>query len=104
MEYLKAAKKEIGFHTKGSDFEQYYDDIFFELEQARFLGNSFVHGDEDDDLTLNDANTFCNSVYELHKAVTCEKCGSYIEFNKFSGKGRCTNRQCSSTFEMTEDE
>ncbi len=104
LEYLKAAKKEIGFHTKGSDFEQYYDDIFFELEQARFLGNSFVHGDEDDDLTLNDANTFCNSVYELHKAVTCEKCGSYIEFNKFSGKGRCTNRQCSSTFEMTEDE
>ena len=81
-------------------FERYYEDIFLELEQARFLGNSFVHGDEDDDLTLNDANTFCNSVIDLYEAVTCEECGSYIEFNRKSGKGRCTNRNCSETFEL----
>lgn len=100
LEYLNAAKREISHHTQESQFKDYYDDIFFELEQARFLGNSFVHSDEDDDLTLNDANTFCNSVEDLHKAVTCEECGSYIYFNKKSGKGRCTNRNCSDTFKL----
>lgn len=100
LDYLLAAKDKLEYHTKGSSFERYYEDIFLELEQARFLGNSFVHGDEDDDLTLNDANTFCNSVIDLYEAVTCEECGSYIEFNRKSGKGRCTNRNCSETFEL----
>lgn len=100
MEYLNAAKKEVEFHTKGTELEYYYDDVFFEIEQTRFLGNSFVHGDEDDDLTFFEASTFCDAVYDLHEAVTCEECGSYIEFNRKSGKGRCTNRNCSETFEL----
>lgn len=100
LDYLFAAKDKLEYHTKGGNFEEYYVDIFLELEQARFLGNSFVHGDEDEDLTLKDANTFCNSVIDLYEAVTCEECGSYIEFNKKSGKGICTNKNCSATFEL----
>ena len=100
VDYLNAAEKEISFHTQESEFRDYYEDIFFEIEQTRFLGNSFVHSDEDDDLTFLEASTFCDAVYELHEAVTCRECGSYIEFNKFNHKGRCTNRKCSATFEL----
>lgn len=100
LEYLNAAQKEVNYQTKGTELEDYYDNIFFEIEQTRFLGNSFVHGDEDDDLTFNEASTFCDAVYELHEAVTCEKCGSYIKFNKYNHKGQCTNKKCQSSFDL----
>ena len=100
LEYFNSAQNEVIYKTKGSDLEYYYDEVFFEIEQVRFLGNSFVHGDEEDDLTFNEAKTFCDAVFELQEAVTCEECGSYIEFNKHNHKGLCTNKKCQSSFDL----
>ena len=99
LEYLNAAKDEIEQRTKKSQFKEHYDDIFFEIEQTRYLGNSFVHGD-DEDLTFNDAKVFCDAVYDLQEAVTCEECGSYIQFNKYNHKGYCTNKRCRDVFDI----
>ena len=97
LDYLNAAKISIKKQTKGSPLEYDYDDLFFEVEQVRYLGNSFVHGD-DEDLTFNEAKTFCDAVYNLQEAVTCEKCGSYIRFNKVNHTGQCTNKKCQKVF------
>lgn len=99
LEYLNAAENSIKYLTKGSELEEYYDDAFFEVEQVRYLGNSFVHGD-DEDLTFNDASAFCDAVYELQKAVTCDRCGSYIKFNRYTHKGQCSNNKCQSSFDL----
>lgn len=97
LDYLNAAKKSMEYQTKGSPLEYDYDDLFYEIEQVRYLGNSFVHGD-DEDLTFDDAKIFCDAVYNLQEAVTCEDCGSYIKFNRVNRTGQCTNKKCQKVF------
>ena len=97
LDYLNAAKKSMEYQTKGTPLEYDYDNLFYEIERVRDLGNSFVHGD-DEDMTLKDAKIFCDAVYNLQEAVTCEKCGSYIRFNKVNHTGQCTNKKCQKVF------
>ena len=100
IEYFNAAYGEINFHTKESSLADYYDDIFFEIEQTRYLGNEFVHGDGDEDLTSDDAKTFCDALENLQKAVTCYECGGYLKFNKWTNRAQCTNHKCYSRFDI----
>lgn len=101
LEYLNGAKYSIEHLTKNTDAEKFYEKLIDEVETTRYLGNYLVHdSEESQDLSNNEAKTFRDAVFELHKGVTCEECGSYMQFNKKVKKAFCTNPNCHAQFDL----
>ncbi len=101
LEYLNGAKYSIEHLTENTEAEKFYEKLIDEVETTRYLGNYLVHDNEESqDLSTNEAKTFRDAVFELHKGVTCEECGSYMQFNKKVKKAFCTNQNCHARFDL----
>jgi recombinational DNA repair ATPase RecF len=90
--------KEATDTTKSSD---YYNEKFKNIDKSSIVGNLLSHDNPgSENSSKNELNNFYIAIKELHEVLTCAKCGSYLEFNKFAKKIICTEKRCKDIFDI----
>lgn len=102
-EYYKPVKNYFKGMFKDSEFEEYYNEIFDELDKTTYMGNLTSHNNEANyDLTINEIKLFKNAVYTFKKSMTChEHETKYLKFEKDKRMAICTQNKCNDVFLFT---
>lgn len=78
----------------------YYNEKFNNIDKT-IIGNVLSHdNDEGENSSKNDVNNFYVTIKELHEALTCTNCRSYLEFNKDAKKIICSEKKCYDIFQI----
>lgn len=82
--------------------EQYYKDVFQELDNTAYMGNLTSHNNEANyDLVKSEIEKFKVAVYDLENAFKCNSHNKqYLKFDKKRRIGICSNEKCRDIFEF----
>ena len=87
--------------VKGTPLKNFYDDVWKDLDKQRFMANVLSHDNINfDEVSYAEVKSFCDAVINLRKAVTCEKDGYFLIFDKQNKKLRCTGAKCKENMDM----
>ena len=99
--YFQNAKNKTLKVVKKTSVENYYKEVWDELEKTRFIANVLSHDNEEFAfVSYNDTKTFCDGVLKLKKAFTCEEDGSFVKLDNKSKKIICSNPYCKMSIDM----
>ena len=91
---LKAFKNDL---LKGeTNFKDYYNGVFEELDNTSYMGNLLSHKNEENyDLSIREIEKFRDAVFEFEKAFKCwEHPAQNLKFNKDKKMGMCPQKKC----------
>ena len=87
--------------VKGTPLAEYYGDVWKDLNKLRFMANILSHDNLNfDEVSYSEAKKFCDAVINLRKAVTCEKDGHFLIFDKAGKRLKCSGGRCSENLDM----
>ena len=87
--------------VKGTPLLTYYEDVWKDLNKLRFMANVLSHDNLNfDEVSYSEVKNFCDAVINLRKAVTCEKDGHFLIFDKAGKRLKCSGGRCSESLDM----
>jgi recombinational DNA repair ATPase RecF len=87
--------------AKDSQFKQQIIKCFQELEATTLMGNLLSHDNlEAENVSMNEVKRFCLAVHELHNALKCNSCGTFLKYYQDIRRIRCPNSQCTQPTEI----
>ena len=103
-EYYKPTKSYFKDIFEGSEFQEYYEQIFNEIDKTVYMGNLMSHNNESNyDLTINEIKLFKDAVYAFKKSMTCyNHKNKYLKFDKEKHLAICSQEKCNYIFTFTE--
>lgn len=102
-EYYKPTKKYFKDMFDGSEFQEYYEGIFNEIDKTVYMGNLMSHNNEANyDLTINEIKLFRDAVYAFKESMTCRNHKTkYLKFEKDKHMAICPQEKCNDIFIFT---
>lgn len=100
-DYFQPTKKFAENMFKGTNVEEYYSDVFEQLELSLYKANLTSHNSElNYDLNMSEIKKLRDAVYDLETAFKCKNHkGNYVlKFNKNKGLGYCSQKKCRDFF------
>lgn len=87
---------------KDTDFEEYYNTVFKQLDDTTYMGNLLSHNNEKNyDLTKGEIEKFKLAVYDFENAFRCKNHNKqYLKFDKKKRIGLCGNDKCQEIFKF----
>ncbi|UJG43126.1 MAG: AAA family ATPase [Candidatus Heimdallarchaeum endolithica] len=100
-ELLDSAKKRLDKLLKDSEFKDKIKEAFENLETKVFLGNILSHENKiTKKVSLNEVESFCSSVKNLHNQFLCSTCGKFLNYYNNLKIIRCSNPKCKDPIEV----
>jgi len=100
-ELLDSAKKRLDKLLKDSEFKDKIKEAFENLETKVFLGNILSHENKiTKKVSLNEVESFCSSVKNLHNQFLCSTCGKFLNYYNNLKIIRCSNPKCKYPIEV----
>jgi len=70
-------------------------EIFSEIESRTFMANILMHDNPlMENLSITEISRFCHSVHNLHTALCCSGCGSFLIYPESIKRLQCQNEKC----------
>ena len=89
--------------VKGTPLKEYYDDVWDDLNKLRFMANVLSHDNINfNEVSFSEVNSFCDAVVNLRKAVTCDRDGNYLIFDKTHKRLECSGNNCRVSLNMND--
>jgi len=100
-ELMDPAKQRVQHLARGEEFDEEVSQAFQELERTVIMGNLLSHNSTlADQISLEEANSFCMAVHSLHNEFLCPICGKWIGYYRNLRILRCSNPRCTSPIEL----
>ena len=98
---LPHAKKRIAALVKDESYKNKVSLAFTELERTTILGNLLSHDNPlIDSVSINEVDSFCNRIHELHEIFLCPDCECFVGYFKDLNILRCSNERCKNPIEI----
>lgn len=80
---------------KKTNVENYYHNIFAELDNVLYIGNLLSHENEEHyDLQMNEITRFRDAVYAFEDAFKCVEHNRFLKFDKERKIAMCSQKKC----------
>lgn len=80
---------------KNTNVQDYYHEIFAELDNMLYIGNLLSHENEEHyDLQMNEIIRFRDAVYAFEDAFKCKEHNRFLRFDKERKIGICAQKKC----------
>ena len=100
-ELLVPAKKRIDSLIKDDVFKAEISKAFQDLESTIIMGNILSHNNIlAEEVSIEEVNSFCESVHNLHNLFLCPNCGHFIGYYRDLKIIRCSNSSCGNPVEV----
>lgn len=98
---LIPAKKRIDSLIKNDVFKAEISKAFQDLESTIIMGNILSHNNIlAEEVSIEEVNSFCESVHHLHNVFLCPNCGHFIGYYLDLKIIRCSNSRCKNPVEV----
>ena len=98
---LIPAKKRLDSLIKEDAFKAKISKAFQYLESTIIMGNILSHNNIlAEEVSIEEVNSFCKSVRNLHNVFLCPSCGHFIDYYRDLKIIRCSNSRCKNHIEV----
>jgi flagellin-specific chaperone FliS len=95
------AKKRVKELIKDEQFKAHVFERFKNLDLMIIMGNLLSHNNIlAENVSIDEVESFCNRVKELHEAFLCPECGRFINYYRDLKILRCSNSRCEKPIEV----
>jgi hypothetical protein len=87
--------------VKDAAFKEKISKRFEELAATALMGNLLAHDNlEAENASIDEVKRFCVAVHELHDALKCRNCGTFLKYYKDMRRIRCPHGRCQQPIEI----
>jgi hypothetical protein len=95
VDLFTPAKARLAELAKAPAFKQQIAKCFEELEATTLMGNLLSHDNlEAENVSMDEVKRFCVAIHELHNALKCNNCETFLKYYQDMKRIRCPNSQC----------
>ena len=105
-DYYNPTKKFAENMFKGTDVEEYYKEVFEQLDLSLYKANLTSHNNDlNYDLNIKEIKKLRDAVYDLEIAFKCKnhKGNHVLRFDKNKGLGYCSQKKCKDFFKFNKN-
>ena len=103
-DYYTQVKSQLKDTFKKSEFKEYYNAIFDEIDKTSYMGNLMSHNNETNYyLDITEIIKFKEAIFNFRDSVTCHDPNHhnrFLRFNKEKKIGMCSAKRCNDIFKF----
>ncbi|SDA57323.1 AAA family ATPase [Methanobrevibacter millerae] len=103
-DYYSQVRSQLKSMFKKTEFKEYYNAVFDEIDKTSYMGNLMSHNNEANYyLDISEIIKFKEAVFNFRDSVTChdpKHHNKFLRFNKEKKIGICTSKKCDDIFKF----